>query len=115
MMMLFNERKVEVLQKLYESLQKQDVSLDEVCNHRVISSIGDIVGNLNFAQDVTRTGKLWLQFMDFLSIRIFIRAERTDNFELHISLSEQMLPYLAVASHDKYTVARGFFHHMQKW
>ena len=109
MMMLFNERKVEVLQKLYESLEKQDVS------HRVISSIGDIVGNLNFAEDVTRTGKLWLQFMDFLSIRIFIRAERTDNFELHISLSEQMLPYLAVAGHDKYTVARGFFHHMQKW
>ena len=115
MMMLFNERKVEVLQKLYESLEKQDASLDEVCNHRVISSIGDIVGNLNFAQDVTRTGKLWLQFMDFLSIRIFIRAERTDNFELHISLSEQMLPYLAVAGHDKYTVARGFFQHMQKW
>ena len=57
-MMLFNERKVEVLQKLYESLEKQDVSLDEVCSHRVISSIGDIVGNLNFAEDVTRTGKL---------------------------------------------------------
>ena len=105
-LMLFNEGTVEVLQKLYESLEKQDVTLDEVRNNSVISSIDVIVGNLKFVQDVSRTGKLWLQFMDFVSIiRMFICAERTGNFELHISSSEQMLPYLAVAGHDKHTVA----------
>ena len=56
--MLFNAKTAEVLQKLYESLEKQDVSLDEVCNHPVLSSIGDIVGNLKFVQDVSPTGKL---------------------------------------------------------
>ena len=81
--MLLNEGTVEVLRKLYESFEKQDVNLDEVCNHTVISSNGDIVGNLKFVLDVSRTGKLWLQFMDFvLIIRVFIRAERTGNFEL---------------------------------
>ena len=44
--------------------------------------------------------------MDFASIiRMFISAERTGNIELHISSLEQILPYLAAASHDKYTVA----------
>ena len=38
--MLFNKGTAEVLRimKLYESFEKQDVSLDEVCNHPVISS-----------------------------------------------------------------------------
>ena len=58
-LMLFNERTVEVSQKLYESFEKQEVSLDEVCNHPVISSAGNIVGNLKFVQDVSQTGKLW--------------------------------------------------------
>ena len=57
-LMLFNEGTVEVLRKLYESLQKQDVSLDEVRNRPVISSIGDIVGNLKFVHNVSRTQKL---------------------------------------------------------
>ena len=65
-LMLFNEGTVEVLQELYESLEKPDVCLDEVCDHPVIGSIGHIVGNLKFVQDVTETGKLWLQFMDFM-------------------------------------------------
>ena len=56
-LMLFNAGTVEVLQKLYKSLEKQDVSLDKVCNHLVISSIGDIVSNLKFVQDVSRIGK----------------------------------------------------------
>ena len=92
--------------KNYESLEKQGVSLDEICSHPVISSIGDIAGNLKFVQGVSRTGNLCLQFMDFVSIiRMFIPAEQTGNFELHISSSEQMLPYLAAAGHDKYAVA----------
>ena len=104
-LMLFNERTVEVSQKLYESFEKQEVSLDEVCNHPVISSTGDIVGNLKCVQDVSQTGKLWFQFMDFASIiRMLICAEQTGNLELHISSSEQMMLYLAAAGHDKYTV-----------
>ena len=72
----------------------------------MVNSIEDIVGNLKFVPDVSRTGKLWLQFMDFVSIiRMFIRAERTGNFELHIYSSKQMLPYLAAAGHDKYAIA----------
>ena len=47
-LMLFNEGTAEALRKLYESFEKQDVNLDEVCNHPVISRNGDIIGNLKF-------------------------------------------------------------------
>ena len=101
-LMLLNEEKGEVLGKLYESFEKQEVSFD----HAVINSIGFIISNLKFVQDVSRTGKLWLQSMGFVSIiRMFTRDEWTGNFDLHISLMEQMLPYLGTASHDKHTVA----------
>ena len=40
-LILFNEETVEILRKLYESLEKQKVSIDEVWNHSVISSMNE--------------------------------------------------------------------------
>ena len=92
--------------RLYESFEKEEVSLDEVSNHPVISSIGDIVSNLKFVQDISQIGMPRLQFMHFVSvIRMFIRGERTGDFDLLISSLEQMLPYSTAAGQDKYTVA----------
>ena len=51
-LLLLNEEAVEVLRKLYESFEKQEFSLDEVCNHPVKRSTGEIVSNLKFVQDV---------------------------------------------------------------
>ena len=105
-LILFYEETVEVLGKLYESFEKEEVSLDAVSNHPVIISIGDIVSNLKFVQDVSQIGMLRLQFMHFVSvIRMFIRGERTGDFDLLISSLKQMLPYSTAAGHDKYTVA----------
>ena len=56
--MLLNKETVEVLGKLYESFEKEDFSLDEVCDHLLLNSKSDIVGNLKFVQDISRTGKL---------------------------------------------------------
>ena len=44
--------------------------------------------------------------MDFVSIiRMFIRAERTGNWHLHLHATEQMLPFFAAAGHNKYVKA----------
>ena len=56
--MLFNENTVKVLGKLHKSFEKQEVNPDEEYNRPVISSIGDIVGNMKFVHGVSRTGKL---------------------------------------------------------
>ena len=50
--MLFNEETVKAFAKLYKSLEEKEFSLDEVCNHPELSSIGDVVSNLKFVQNV---------------------------------------------------------------
>ena len=51
----------------------------------------------------SRTGKLWLLFTEMVSIvRMFIRAERTGNWELHVDATKDMLPFFAAAGHNNY-------------
>ena len=63
--------------------------------------IQEELSNLKLIHDANRTGKLWIQFMDFASIaRMFIQTERTRDWNLHIHASEQMLPFFAAAGHN---------------
>ena len=51
----------------------------------------------------SRTGKLWLSFMDFVSTcRLFITAERTGNWALHLKATQDMLPLFAATGHNNY-------------
>jgi hypothetical protein len=43
----------------------------------------------------SRTAKLWLQFMNCIDIiRLFIRAERTSNWSMHVTATGKMLNLL---------------------
>lgn len=51
-----------------------------------------------------RTAKLWLQYIDMVAILCrFIKAERTGNWNLHLSAVQEMLPYFAASGHNAYT------------
>ena len=51
-----------------------------------------------------RTALLWLQYLDMVDIlRMFIKAEGTGNWRLHLQALSEMLPYLAAAGHNLYT------------
>lgn len=51
-----------------------------------------------------RTALLWLQYLDMVDILcMFIKAQRTGNWRLHLQALSQMLPYLAAARHNLYT------------
>ena len=42
-------------------------------------------------------------YMDFvLAVRLFIRAERTENWILHVKATQLMLQFFAAAGHDNY-------------
>ena len=50
------------------------------------------------------TAHLWLQYMDMVQILCkFIKAELTRQWELHLQVVHDMLPYLAAAGHNAYT------------
>ncbi len=50
-----------------------------------------------------RTAQLWLQYMRMVQILCrFIKAERTGNWDLHLSAVQEMLPYFAASGHNLY-------------
>ena len=52
----------------------------------------------------SRTARYWLMFMRFISIvRMFSRAERTGNWDLHLKASQDILPYFAASGHNNYS------------
>ncbi|KAJ8878764.1 hypothetical protein PR048_019350 [Dryococelus australis] len=51
----------------------------------------------------SRTGKLWVQYVQQVDIlHLFIRAERSGDWELHLKCVRSMLPYLHAAGHVHY-------------
>jgi len=51
------------------------------------------------------TALLWLQYLDMVDIlRMYIKAERSGNWRLHLQALSEMLPYLAAAGYNLYTV-----------
>ena len=53
---------------------------------------------------VSRTAKLWLQFMKMMDIlRMFLKGELMGTWELHIQAMYDMMPYLAASGYNLYT------------
>ena len=78
----------------------------EVTEDTVLREINNIFKDLKFQNQQSRTGKLWVQFMDTVEIvRLFIRAERTGDWHLHLFATELMMPYYAAVGHNHYTKA----------
>ena len=51
----------------------------------------------------SRTAALWLQYIEMVNIlHTFIKAERTENWELHLQAVSEMLPYLFASGHNLY-------------
>ena len=58
---------------------------------------------MNVAAERSRTAKLWKQYFDQVQIiRLFIRAERTGDWKLHLYSVQQMLPHFHAAGHFPY-------------
>ena len=60
----------------------------------------------------SRTACLWFQYMDMIdSLKQFIKAERTGNWELHLKIMKDVLPFFAAAGHNLYLKSgRGMCH-----
>ena len=92
------------MQELYQDLVKKDKSMDDVVSNEHLYEFQSKISELKRSQEKSRTGKMWVMFIDFVSIvRLFIRAERTGNWRLHLKATQEMLPFFAAAGHNNYT------------
>lgn len=82
-----------------QECQKEDL-LHEHTVHQLTQILDDLQQDLSRA---TRTGKLWIQYLEMIRILLlFIRAERTDDWELHIFCVSKMIPVLHTGGHTAY-------------
>lgn len=78
-------------------------SAQEVSSAAVLSKIEGQLQRQKESMKDNRTAKPWMQYMDMVDIlRKFIKAERTNNWALHLEALSEMLPYLAASGHNLY-------------
>ena len=79
-------------------------SAEEVSSADVLTRIDGLLQEQRDLMNDNRTALLRLQYLDMVDIlRMFIKAERTGNWRLHLQALSEMLPYLAAAGHNLYT------------
>ena len=92
------------LKTLYEDLIVRNKDPDEVVQDDCVKKVTAVIEHLcDQAAGQGRTARLWINyFMQVSIIRLFIRAERTGNWWLHVHSVKQMLPYFHAAGHLAY-------------
>ena len=79
-------------------------SAEEVSSADVLTRIDGLLQEQRDLMNDNRTALLWLQYLNMVDILgMFIKAERTGNWRLHLQGLSEMLPYLAAAGHNLYT------------
>jgi len=89
--------------QLYDKLVSGELSVQDVCTARCLDKIQEKLEAQKTQMAAKRTSKLWLQYMEMVDIlRLFIKAERTGDWMLHLKSLQEMLPFFAASGHNLY-------------
>ena len=81
-----------------KNLDSHDIQVD-----LTIKDIVTVIERASADVAAFRTGKLWINYIRQITlIQLFIHAERSGNWDLHLYLISQMISYLHVAGHTQY-------------
>jgi hypothetical protein len=91
------------LKILYSNLMSGSMGIESIVDDESVLELQKLLQDMKASCCESRTGKLWLSFMDFVSTcRLFITAERTGNWALHLKATQDMLPLFAATGHNNY-------------
>ena len=58
----------------------------------------------------SRTARLWLLYLDYIGVvKLFIHAERSSNWMLHLQTTKKMLNLFAATGHSNYAKCTGLY------
>lgn len=99
-----DENMIEECKLCYQALFESTRSVDDMQDSEVLKKLFDAVtGRLNQYMSSGRTQKLWVQYLKMIAvITLFVRAERSGDWNLHIYSVQLMLPYLHASCHLNY-------------
>ena len=115
-----NEIDFSDLQKFYEKALSSDLDTEKLIELNSDATFNQIRKELeskrNQLKEHSRTAQLWIQYIDYADIvKNFIYAERTSNWELHLSSLSKMLNLFAATGHINYAkCGRLYLQNMEK-
>ena len=96
--------KIDKARMVHEMLLNHSSSPESLLTERVTTQVSQIVEDLQVElSQSSRTGKLWIQYLNMVKLLLlFIRAERTGDWELHLLCVSRMIPIFHAGGHTAY-------------
>ena len=95
---------VENLRLVYEGLMAGQFHADRASSDSTVEKLVDLLHEVKSRLVKSRTATLWIQYSELVNLmRVFIRAERTGHWQLHLQVLAKMLPFFAASGHNNYT------------
>ena len=105
--------KFETVIGLYKGILEDKATTDDVLNDEHLTEISQFIRNEIDSLSKYPTAKLWIQYMDMINImKMFIKAERTGDWQLYLYNLEKMLPFFAASGHNLYL--KSVYCHLQQ-
>jgi hypothetical protein len=105
--------KFETVIGLYKGIIEDKATTDDVLNDEHLTEISQFIRNEIDSLSKYPTAKLWIQYMDMINImKMFIKAERTGDWQLYLYSLEKMLPFFAASGHNLYL--KSVYCHLQQ-
>lgn len=90
------------VEELYKELVKDTTKAKQVGSTEVLLKVAEKLESKRVSVHNQRTATMWIQYMNMVdTLRTFIKAERTGNWNLHLQTVREMLLYFAAAGHNQ--------------
>ena len=99
-----NHAKVDEICKLFTQTMNREVPNEDVLDNATLVHLNEALITLKTTlEENSRTAKLWIQYIDQVdTIKLFIRAERTGDWNFHLIAVGKMLNIIAASGHHNY-------------
>ena len=97
-------KETEEIEELLASFIDGEVTIDDVSGSEAVQNLEICLQRCkDYLSSKSRTSKLWIQYLEYISIlKLFIYAERTGNWNLHLLANSQMLNLFSATGHWNY-------------
>ncbi|MES9880176.1 MAG: hypothetical protein ABW185_04765 [Sedimenticola sp.] len=104
------------LKAIHEMLLREEYDVDDIQPELVVNQLIETLDGLeNDLAAESRTGKLWLDYLKMVRLMLlFLRAERTGDWELHMYCVDAMIPICHAGGHLAYARCARLYHQQMK-
>ncbi|KAG1706167.1 Carcinine transporter [Nymphon striatum] len=103
------------LRQKLSSLIDKDCDIHNIQVDLLIKNFVDVIERASVDVAAFRTGKLWINYIRQITIlKLFIHAERSGDWYLHLYPISQMIPYLHAAGRTQYAKSARLYHQTMK-